>query len=294
MVREDHVPEFFYYVLRNMKPALEAAANGSTFREISGTALRGVMVPVPPADEQARIAAVLGALDEKMDSNRRLIEVMDELVSCEFSHRLTDARFRNGEVSGWPTACLGDLGRVGGGGTPKTSVPSYWADDGIVWLTPTDMSRLSAPVIRDSARKITEAGLANSSARLLPEGSVHYTSRATLGLTAIATTAVATNQGFISVEPAPEFSSEFVLLLLRARARAIAAHANGSTFLEVNKTNFKRVHFLLPPKVERIAFDAVARPIFEYIDGLDREIGALAALLASLGPRLISGRLRLA
>lgn len=288
VLNEGHVPEFFYYVMQNMTAVLDAAASGSTFREISGTAMKGVRVPVPPARDQAEIAAVLGALDDKIDSNGRVIELYEKLVAREFT-----TRFLHGRSTDWRVACLGDLGVVRGGGTPKTSVPEFWDDHGLVWLTPTDLRNIRASVVYDSARKISLEGLAASSTRLLAPGAVLYTSRATLGLTAIARAPLTTNQGFIAIEPGAGFSPEFVLLLIRGCSRAIAAQANGSTFLEVNRSAFKRVATRLPPIAERAAFDAVAKPIFEHIEALDRERRTLTQLRDALGRRLVSGQLRL-
>jgi type I restriction enzyme, S subunit len=85
ILKDDHVPEFYYYVLRTMKPALEGASSGSTFKEISGSVMKSVYVPVPPTEEQARIAKVLGTLDDKIDSNSRLLTLLETLVEQEFS-----------------------------------------------------------------------------------------------------------------------------------------------------------------------------------------------------------------
>lgn len=289
ILKEGNNPEFFYYVMRTLKSALEAAASGTTFKEIAGSVLAGVTVPVPPLDDQESVAKVLSALDQRRESNIRLIRVLDLLVLEEFATRFV----RSLATGDWPAAQLGDLGLVVGGGTPSTTHSEYWADsEGLVWLTPRDMTALSAPVVYDSARRITERGLAESSARLLPPGAVLYTSRATIGLSAIARTAVTTNQGFISVIPNPDFSSEFVLMLLRRKAEEILANANGSTFLEINKTNFRSISFALPSLGERHEFDRIAAPVFDLIAALDRESQTLARLRDLVAPMLTTGRLR--
>lgn len=290
VVKDGNVPEFFYYVMRRMKPTLEAAASGTTFREISGSAMKKIAVPVPPSRDQAAIAALLGALDDKLDSNRRLISLLDAFVSLEFGQRFRDS---SRVTNDWQLGTLGDLGTVRGGGTPRTDVPEYWDDGGIVWLTPTDMTSLHAPVVSSSVRRISRLGLEESGARLLPAGTVLYTSRATVGLVAIARTAVATNQGFVAVEPKNGYSSEFVMMVLRAEREAIVARATGSIFPEVSKATFMKVPVLLPPQGVLGAFDELAGPIFRWIGALDEESRLLASLRDDLALVLTTGSLRI-
>ena len=94
----------------------------------------------------------------------------------------------------YPTKKLGEVCEVVGGGTPSTFISEYWDGD-IVWITPKDMGKLDSYEILGSNKKITEAGLKNSSAKMLPKGAVVLSSRAPIGYVAIAGVPLATNQG---------------------------------------------------------------------------------------------------
>lgn len=257
---------------------------GAVFDSLNVRDIARLRIPVPPPADQRRITAVLGALDDKIDSNERLARSMIELVETAFEFIRLDP-----EAS---TMVLGDLGIVRGGGTPSTTVDEYWEPGEIVWVTPKDMTALRTPLIAGSKRLISASGLANSSAKLLPRGTVLYTSRATLGHVAIADCSLATNQGFIAIEP-DGFSSEFVLMTLRDRNEAIVAQASGSTFLEVNKTNFKAVDCMRPSAAALEEFDAVAGPAMRKVAAVERETRTLRAIRDELLPKLVSGEIRI-
>ena len=250
---------------------------------VSLSAQRQLQIAVPSLPEQRAIAEVLGALDDKIESNRRVVSDCAALLELAYQSAIRDAQRRS----------LGDLGTITGGGTPRSGVEGFWAPAEVPWITPSDMTALDGvPLIWQGSRAISRAGLSASSARLLPQGSVVFTSRATIGFVAIAQQELATNQGFINVVPHPRFSSPFVYSTLRERRDAIAAKANGSTFLEVNQTNFKTVTCQVPSEERLAAHDAVALPALGPMAGLTVENKRLAAIRDALLPRLVSGRLR--
>jgi type I restriction enzyme S subunit len=277
---------FLFYALGapSAQEWISRHAVGATMPNLNTEILRACPVPRPPLGEQRHIAAVLNAFDDKITSNERLAAAIVEFVEAAFTRLKRDPAAT--------TMRLGELGAVRGGGTPSTKVEEYWEPAEIVWVTPKDMTALRVPLIGGSQRRISAEGLANSSAKLLPRGTVLYTSRATLGHVAIADRELATNQGFISVEPG-EFSAEFILMTLRDRNEAIIAKANGSTFLEVNKTNFKAVDCVRPSASAREKFDRVAGPAMRKVAAVERETRALRAIRDELLPKLVSGEIRI-
>lgn len=257
---------------------------GAVFDSLNVRDIARLRLPFPCLDEQRRIASFLNTLDDKIESNERSRRAVLVVAGTAFDRMAASAT---------GTRTLGDLGTIRGGGTPKSSEPSYWEPSEIAWITPRDMTALAgSPVIWRGERDVSELGLQKSSAKLLPAGTVLYTSRASLGMIAIAQLVMATNQGFITIEPAEDVSSEFVYFTLCSQRERIAAKANGSTFLEVNKTNFKAVEFPMPDGAVRREFDAVAKPAFELISGLARETGQLRAIRDELLPKLVSGKIR--
>ncbi len=101
-------------------------------------------------------------------------------------------------MSEWKEYKLEEIADVIGGGTPKTTEPSFW-NGSIAWLTPRDLTGYSKIYISKGERNITEIGLAKSSARLMPAGTVLLSSRAPIGYIAIAENEISTNQGFKSL-----------------------------------------------------------------------------------------------
>lgn len=296
-------PRFIFYFFESPVGGhrVRGIVNQTAAAGIRGSDLRRLPIDLPRLAEQRRIAGVLAALDDKIEANRTLAQTLEEIAATLFRARFVDfvgvEEFEESEIGpipiGWSVGTLGELGTVRGGGTPKSSEPAYWNPAEVLWVTPTDMTALAGrPVIYETARRISSEGLARSSARLLPAGSVLLTSRATIGITAIATVPMATNQGFISIEPHGQFGSLFVLFSVREHMEEIRSLAGGSTFPEINKTNFKRIPSVLAPESVVAQFKREADPLLGLLEAAIREIGSFAALRDTLLPKLISGQIR--
>ncbi|MGE0809759.1 MAG: DUF559 domain-containing protein [Immundisolibacter sp.] len=210
-----------------------------------------------------------------------------------FPARLVDSEL--GEIpEGWGAKPIGGLAEIVGGSTPKTERAEYWEGGTHHWVTPKDLSGLSMPVLLNTERKITDAGLAQVSSGLLPAGTVLLSSRAPIGYLAIAEMPVAINQGFIGMKPRPGISNLFLLRWAAAAHDEIVSYANGSTFLEISKSAFRPILAVAPPTSIMDAFDRLSRPMYRKVVEHERESRTLAALRDTLLPKLISGELRVA
>ena len=145
----------------------------------------------------------------------------------------------------WQKVKLGDIADIIGGGTPSTKNYDFWNGD-ISWLTPKDLSGYKERYISKGERNITTSGLQNSSARLLPKGTVLLTSRAPIGYLAIAKQEVCTNQGFKSIVLKSGYSPEFFYYLLKNNMEYIIGMSSGSTFAEISGTQVKNLEFNIP------------------------------------------------
>ncbi len=133
----------------------------------------------------------------------------------------------------WEVVHLGEVGTISGGSTPSTKVPEYWGGE-IPWLTPGEVTKQDGLFISQTDRYITNVGLAHSSAKLLPIGTVMMTSRATIGEVVINTVPMVTNQGFINIKCDEEkVFNEFLAYWIKQNKKKIEAYANGVTFREV-------------------------------------------------------------
>ena len=146
----------------------------------------------------------------------------------------------------WREVKLGDVADVIGGGTPSTKNYDFWNGD-ISWLTPKDLSGYKERYISKGERNITASGLQNSSARILPKGTVLLTSRAPIGYLAIAKQEVCTNQGFKSIVLKNGYLPEFFYYLLKNNIEYIIGMSSGSTFAEISGTQVKNLEFKVPP-----------------------------------------------
>lgn len=259
-------------------------AVGATMPNLNTGILREVPVHVPDISTQRAIAATLGAVDDKIESNRRALNVIQAASAAIFS------RWRSSQPEGDVTT-FGVYADVYGGATPKTKVTEYWGGDH-VWTTPTDVTRLTAPYLFETSRTITDAGLRSSTATMHPAGTIFMTSRATIGAFALNQVPAATNQGFIAVRPKQDNDRYFLFEEMRSRVEEFRDNANGSTFLEISRGRFKELP-LVAPRPEAIAkLDRKLRPLHCKAAQLAVESNRLAILRDTLLPELLSGRLQ--
>lgn len=152
-----------------------------------------------------------------------------------------------GSRDNWRFVRLGEIGEIIGGGTPNTSKSENWVNGRIAWITPADMGTLKSKYISHGARHITEKGLASSSARIMPKGSIIFSSRAPIGYIAIAENDLCTNQGCKSVKLYDGVLSEYVYFALLAMRDDIKKMGSGTTFKEISGRVFSSVIIPLPP-----------------------------------------------
>ena len=189
------------------------------------------------------------------------------------------------------TGILSDVGTIIGGATPSKKRSEYYCSNGIGWITPRDLSNTSDKFIAHGTDDITYEGYASCSAKLLPKGSVLFSSRAPIGYIAIAADAVATNQGFKSIVPKEEIGTAFVYCFLVRNKQRIADMGAGTTFPEVSGKMMKSVELAIPEQTLCAEFDFFAGPILKQQEALERENRELAALRDALLPKLMSGEI---
>ncbi|MBK5937988.1 restriction endonuclease subunit S [Halochromatium roseum] len=168
--------------------------------------------------------------------------------------------------AGWKTKTLGEVADVVNGGTPKSKVQSYWNGD-IQWLTPKDMGQMLGRTVSETPRTISKEGLANSSARLVPEKSVILSTRAPIGHLAINSTPMAFNQGCRGIVPRESLYYLYLYHFLDAIKKTLNDLGAGTTFKELSATNLKSISIPLPPLEEQKQIIAILDEAFE---GLDR------------------------
>jgi len=322
---KDNDRRFCYYLLKSLDFSQLNA--GSGVPTLNRNHIHPVSVSIPAnVKEQRAIAHILGTLDDKIELNRKMNATLEEMARAFFKSWFVDfepvrakmdGRWQRGQSlpglpahlfdlfpdklvdsvlgeipEGWEVKPIGELAEVVGGSTPHTNKIEYW-DGGIHhWVTPKDLSGLLMPVLLDTERKITDAGLAQISSGLLPKGTVLLSSRAPIGYIAISEVPVAINQGFIAMKPRHGISNLFLMRWASAAHDEIVSRANGSTFLEISKTNFRPIPTVAPSSLIMDAFEQISRPLYKKLVENEHESRTLASLRDTLLPKLISGQIR--
>lgn len=243
-------------------------------------------IMLPSIEYQNKVVALLSSLDEKIAVNNNINDNLERQVQAYFQELFVE----NADPA-WTLGAISDLGTVVGGSTPSKSKPEYYTEDGIAWITPKDLSINKAKFISHGENDITELGLKNSSASIMPEGTVLFSSRAPIGYIAIASGEVTTNQGFKSVVPKPEIGTAYVYCFLKHNLPVIEGMASGSTFKEVSGSTMKNIPAVIPDTETLTCFNDFCAPIFAHQRILEEQNQSLAALRDSLLPKLMSGEI---
>jgi type I restriction enzyme S subunit len=297
--------------------------DGTVAERLNLPTIRALPILIPPLAEQQAIAAVLGALDDKIELNRRMNATLEAMARALFQSWFVDFdpvrakldgpqppgldpataplvpdSFQDSEAGhipkGWTVQPVGEVVDCVGGGTPSTAEPKYWEGGTHHWTTPKDFSSLQAPVLLDTDRKLTDAGIAKISSGLLPAGTLLLSSRAPVGYLAIAAMPVAINQGFIAIKCNERASNFFMLNWCQTNMAEIESRATGTTFAEISKQNFRPIRVVLPPKELMAAFTAKVAPLYAKITANLSQSRTLATLRDTLLPKLLSGELSVA
>ena len=277
---------YYFFCLEDTKQFVRNIAVGATMPSINTKLLGEVEVVYPSQREQQKIVALLSALDDKIEINQKINDNLEQQAQSYFQELFVD----NADPE-WTTGTISDLGAVVGGSTPSKAKPEYYTESGIAWITPKDLSINKSKFVSHGENDITELGLKNSSAAIMPEGTVLFSSRAPIGYIAIAAGEVTTNQGFKSVVPKPEIGTPFVYFFLKNTLPVIEGMASGSTFKEVSGSTMKNVPAVIPDAETLAKFSDFCAPIFAQQRILEEQNQSLATLRDNLLPKLMSGEI---
>ncbi|MBY3492564.1 restriction endonuclease subunit S [Rhizobium laguerreae] len=248
---------------------------------------------LPSLPEQKKIAEILSTWDRAIETTTKLIANAEAQRRALMQELLTGKRRLKGFEGGeWRTVTIGRMGKVVGGGTPDSQVSEYWGGE-IAWATPTDITRLRQRFIRSTERTITTSGLKNSSANILPPGSLLVCTRATVGDLAIAEVEMTTNQGFKSIIPSRAYDVEFLSYLFTFHKHEFVRYACGSTFLELSKRDFEKRSFSMPgEKAEQTAIAEVLNNASLMVECHQRKVETLCDEKRALMQQLLTGKRR--
>ena len=291
---------FVYYALTNVYSTLASLANGGAQQNLNAQLIKDFEILLPDLQTQHQIADILSTIDDKIENNNRINHNLEEQAQALYKSWFVDFEpFKGGDFvdselglipEGWRVGTLSELGDIVAGGTPSKTKPEYYTNNGIAWLTPKDLSIKCNKFTARGEIDITEDGYKNSSAKLMPRGSVLFSSRAPIGYISIAKGDICTNQGFKSVVPTYA-GTAYLYYWLCENTEAIEAQASGSTFKEASGSLMRFFPALVPEKSVIDSFEKELSPILNEQEILEEEINHAEQIRDSLLPRLMSGEL---
>ncbi|MBA3543404.1 MAG: restriction endonuclease subunit S [Armatimonadetes bacterium] len=283
---------------------------------LSLTDQRRLKITLPSPAEQKAIAAVLGALDDKIELNRRMNATLEAMARALFQSWFVDfdpvrskldgrypagldpataalfpATFQDSALGpiphGWEASSLADKIELLSGGTPKTSQPAYWDGD-IPWYSVKDAPSETDVWVIHTEKRVTKEGIANSAAQILPEGTTIISARGTVGKLALVGTPMAMNQS-CGTEGYGDF---FTYFALRQATADLQQRTHGTVFDTITRQTFETLDCIFPPANLTVAFDRTAAPLLAQIRANLHQSRILATLRDTLLPKLLSGELK--
>lgn len=295
---------YLKYYLQSGKgqKSLSARESGTTVTGIKQAELRRVDIEYPTYENQLRIASILSSLDRKIELNNKINADLEEMAQAIFKNWFVDFEpFKDGKFvdselgmipEGWKVGRLDEIADVVGGSTPSKAKPEYYTQKGIAWLTPKDLSNHPAVYSSRGEIDITEEGYNSTSTKLMPKGTVLFTSRAPIGYISIAQNDICTNQGFKSLVP-KKAGTCFLYCFLKYVTPEIENKSTGSTFKEASGALMKSLQVIIPEQKVFEDFESIALPLFTRIESLEKESSHLSLLRDTLLPRLMSGEIEI-
>ena len=289
---ENTDPLFLFYLLKYNKDKIEGMGSGTTFKEVSGNTMKNILVNVPTDKKvQEKIAAILGSIDDKIEGNERINNnLLQQAQAIYRSWFVNYEPFDGTKPDNWSDGTIDDLGNeIICGKTPSTKKRGYYGGN-IPFITIPDMH--GCVYIVSTERYLSDAGVASQPKKTLPPNTVCVSCIGTAGLVTLVSEESQSNQQINSIIPKEGISVYYIYLLMQTLAETInKLGQSGSTIVNLNKTQFGKIHVMIPSKRVLQDFDSLCRPLFDTILSNQKENINLSELRDTLLPNLMSGEL---
>lgn len=290
----DFDSDFIYWLLRTREyhEFVVGSATGSTVKHTSPSRIEEYEFKCPALPTQRRIAAILTALDDKIELNRRMNETLEGIAQAVWGEWF--GRYANGQEDlpdGWRWGNILEIANLIGGGTPKTDVEEYW-NGNIPWISAKDITPNNRSIIIETEKKITKDGLENSSAKLLPALSTVISARGTVGNYCLIPSEMTISQSNYALHSIEENTDFFLFQQVANLVAEMQQKSYGTVFDTITTKTFSEIEIPIPPNSKMVEYNEAMKPIFERrIENL-LQSRTLAALRNALLPRLMPGEIK--
>lgn len=272
-----------------------------------------IEVPQPPLPEQKKIAAILTSVDDVIEKTQAQIDKLKDLKTGMMQELLMRGvgvdgkphtefkeipKWTTGRIadlkeipSSWELVNINDVAKLESGHTPSRDKPEYWGGS-FQWVSLHDTKQLHTPIINKTKLTITQSGLDNSSARLLPIGTIAFSRTASVGHCVMFGEKMATSQDFANYVCGDKLSPRYVLQLFRWMQHVWSQLAEGSTHKTIYMPVFKKLHILLPPLNEQVLIADIAESIDKKILMVSDKLESNKKLKKALMQDLLTGKVR--
>ncbi|MFA0960239.1 restriction endonuclease subunit S [Roseivirga sp. BDSF3-8] len=317
---------FYYFFSEEWRKVIDQnIIVGATVNRIPLSEFESFPLRLPDIGIQEKIASVLSAIDQKIDINNQInqeLEAMAKLIYdywfVQFDFPISKAlaaqlgnpalegkpyktsggpmtynpQLKREIPEGWGDGTFDTIGTIIGGSTPsKKEVDNFCKGNGMPWITPNDLSHNTGnKFITRGEYDVTEKGMKSASLKVMPTGTVLLTSRAPIGYVAIAREDVTTNQGFKSIVPDKDCSTEYVYFTVKSYISVMIQYASGSTFKEISGSTLKMIKIAIPPTTLVEQFTKTVQSTFEKQNNLELQSQKLTELRDWLLPMLMNGQ----
>lgn len=274
-------------------------ATGASYPAVTDRIVMGSLIPLPPIEEQRRIAAILDKADALRRKRKRMRELIGSLTQSMFLEMFGSVvaappvnvrRNRPALPAKWQWTRLTDVARLATGHTPDRKQDSYW-NGSIPWLSLGDIRALDGKIALSTAEYVTEAGIENSSSVLLPTGTVCFSRTASVGFATIMGRPMSTSQDFVNWVCGSSILAMYLLWALIAARRELLSLASGSTHRTIYFPTVEQFQVLLPPLFLQEKFAEAATKVTYQRAKLDMPSVTSDELFSSLQQRAFSGQL---
>ena len=277
---------FLYYQLTQDEVVqhLQSIAEQSTtaYPSIRPTDVENLKFKLPPLETQKKIAAVLSALDDKIELNNAINKNLEEQARTIYKNMFVD-NFN----PDWKSGTLGEFVEVKRGGSPRP-IQDYLSDEGLRWLKISDVTALASPYVIKIKEHIKESGL--NKTVFLSSGSLVLSNSATPGIPKILDVDTCIHDGWLYFSDS-KFSKYFLYLYFKYVKNQLINLGNGSVFTNLKIEIVKSFPVSLPDEKTLSRFDEIIAPLFESMKNIIRENQKLSELRDALLPRLMSGEI---
>ena len=289
---ESFISTYLYFNLDSRYHELRNLSSGGGGRGgLNLRIIKSMQVPLPPLDEQLRIAQTLTDLDNLLFALDKNIVKKRDVKHAAMQQLLTGKARLPGFDKTWETFRLGQVSTMGSGGTPLSSEASYYGGD-IPWVAISDMTNTSK-LIWSTSKNLSKKGLSNSSAQIFPAGTVLYAMYASLGECSIAGVPLCTSQAILGIQPNKTLSNEFLYYYLTSLKTKVKTIGQQGTQSNLNKGMVQAFSINLPPIDEQIAIANVLSDMDEEILKLEKRRNKTKDLKQAMMQELLTGNTRL-